>query len=131
MSEHYISCARCDKEIVIKTCNDCYSSEIDGQLVCRECWQKEQPKFLSNKIADLEAKLAEKEKDIKWLTEEYNKERHRANEIANTAMKHNYDMAIQQLQRAKEKIKSFYGEYSASAAGCFIEQIIKELEGKL
>jgi seryl-tRNA synthetase len=59
MSKHYISCARCSKDIVIKTSNDCYSSEIDGQLVCRECWQKEQPQFLSNKIADLEAKLAE------------------------------------------------------------------------
>lgn len=73
MSKHYISCARCDKYIVIKTSNDCYSSEIDGQLVCRECWQKEQPKYLTDKIADLEAKLAELREQITILDEENSK----------------------------------------------------------
>lgn len=52
MSKHYITCARCDKDIEITHYLDCYSSEIDGKLICKECFQKEQPRELINQIKE-------------------------------------------------------------------------------
>ena len=51
-------CERCGKELVFR----CAYSRIDHKLICIECDDKEQPKELMKKIADLEAKLAESEK---------------------------------------------------------------------
>ena len=75
--------------------------------------------------------LTEKEKEvesknfsIKWLEENYNKERHRANEVADTARKHNYDMAIQQLEKVKGSVQAFDG---IELIG-FIDQQIKQLK---
>lgn len=104
MSEHYIICARCDKDIVIKTYNDCYSSEIDGQSLCKECWQKEQPKFLSNKIFDLETKLAESEADKKALICDYESRITKEQELMSW-LEHNNEELKQQLAEKDEEIK--------------------------
>jgi DNA repair exonuclease SbcCD ATPase subunit len=74
VSKHYISCARCDKDIEITTSSDCHSSDIDGQLLCYDCWQKEQPKYLADQIADLEAKLAESESSHEILINQFEEE---------------------------------------------------------
>ena len=60
MSKEKYYCARCSADMTSKKFN-CYASDIDRKLICMECWQKEQPKYLVNKIADLEAKLAKSE----------------------------------------------------------------------
>ena len=52
-------CERCGKELVFR----CAYSKIDHKLICAECDGKEQPKELMKKITDLEAQLAESEKD--------------------------------------------------------------------
>lgn len=87
---------------------------------------------LNDELLKTKQQLEEKERDIKWLTEEYNKERHRANEIANTAMKHNYDMAIQQLQRVKEEMhRGLEFDYDLDIwATEFIDAIINEIKGE-
>ena len=58
-------CERCGKELVFR----CAYSRIDHKLICVECDDKEQPKELAKKIADLEAKLAEKDQVIESLQE--------------------------------------------------------------
>lgn len=78
MSIHYETCARCDKDLVITMSDDYYFSDIDGKVLCKECYEKEQPKELVKQITDLEAKLAEKDRvcdklqrDIECLEENY------------------------------------------------------------
>ena len=58
-------CERCGKELNFR----CAYSRIDHKLICVECDDKEQPKELAKKIADLEAKLAEKDQAIESLQE--------------------------------------------------------------
>lgn len=55
MSKHYITCGRCDKDLEIIKSSDCYTSDIDGQLICKECFLKEQPKELAKQLAELKA----------------------------------------------------------------------------
>ena len=66
MSEEKSYCKRCNKELVY--CG--YLSKVDKKLICSECFEKEQPKYLVDKITDLEAKLAEKEATITNLIED-------------------------------------------------------------
>lgn len=69
MSEHYGICARCDKDLVIKTSNDYYFSDIDCKVLCKECYEKEQPKELAKQIANLQSQLAITEKALELACE--------------------------------------------------------------
>lgn len=81
MSIHYETCARCDKDLVITMSDDYYFSDIDGKVLCKECYEKEQPKELIKQISDLQLQLAEKEKEQN-------------------------QKAIEQLEKVKNKIES-------------------------
>jgi len=61
VSEEKSYCKRCNKELVY--CG--YLSKVDKKLICSECFEKEQPKYLFDKISDLEKQLAESEERIK------------------------------------------------------------------
>ena len=60
-------CERCGKELVFR----CAYSRIDHKLICVECDDKEQPKELAKKIAELEARLIEKDKEIEESDDEW------------------------------------------------------------
>ena len=91
---------------------------------------------LCNKIADLEAKLAEKDKEI----EKYRNANMIVLGVRSQGKKHFMQIKIKELQNQKalerlEKVKEFvneiYGEYSASITTNFIDNQINELkEGK-
>lgn len=68
MSKHYLTCPRCDKDLEINSMFDTFSSAIDFKIICKECWEKEQPKEMFKQIKLLEQKLAEKEKEIENVT---------------------------------------------------------------
>ena len=92
--------------------------------------------YLEKEFADLEAKLAEKDKEI----EKYRN----ANIIVvggrSQGKKHLMEIKIKEIQNQKaieqlEKVKKFvneiYGEYSASITTNFIDNQINELKGKV
>lgn len=79
------------------------------------------------KVEELKQQLEEKEKELEEINREFVQSTHDWKEIVKEKKT---EFAIQQLERVKEKTKSFYGEYSASVAVYFIDQIIKELEGE-
>ena len=57
MGKHYLTCPRCDKDLEINSMFDTFSSNIDFKIVCRECWEKEQPKEMFKQIKVLEKAL--------------------------------------------------------------------------
>ncbi len=63
MSKEKYYCARCNKEF-LENDHYVYASDVDHNLICKDCFAKEQPKYLIDKITDLEAKLAEKDELI-------------------------------------------------------------------
>lgn len=99
----------------------------------REEVVEEIKKQLAQENQQLKQQLAEKDKEIAYMTKQakkFNNEAQKYYEDAYCNDFHNQDkisFAIQQLQRVKEKTKSFYGEYSASVVVCIIDQIIKEI----
>ena len=137
----------------LKSCDKC-----EYYLRCEECvgshYREETPK-LNNKISDLEAKLAESEKKQEYLfssiceyvyqieelkqqlaekdetIDEINREfvqsTHDWKEIVDEKIKAKTEFAIEKLQRVKENCQAFDG---IELVG-FIDQIIKELEGKV
>lgn len=68
MSKEKFYCKRCGKELV----SGGYLSQVDHNLICIYCDNKEQPKELIKQIADLEAKLAEKRQDCVALDKAWN-----------------------------------------------------------
>lgn len=57
MDNIYVTCARCNKGMNIAEYNCVFCSDIDNQIVCADCYKKEQPKELMKQIADIEAKI--------------------------------------------------------------------------
>ena len=105
-------------------CNKCYDEMFkSGDTIIRS---------LTDKITDLEAKLAEKDKEIKNLViahfeSEINKP------VLTTTQMINQDkisFAVEQLEKVKEFVNDFYGEYSASVTTNFIDNQIKSLKGE-
>lgn len=65
MSKTKLNCCKCGKDLGLGT-----KVSSDGVLWrCEDCCEKEQPKYLMDKISDLEAKLAESEKKYQELKE--------------------------------------------------------------
>ncbi len=62
--EHLYICENCDK----KTDTGYFDKET-GQVLCRKCFNERQRDFKDKRIADLEAKLAEKEHSIGMLNQ--------------------------------------------------------------
>ena len=90
-------------------------------------------KPLRTQIEKLKQQLAEKDKENERLKEEICKYEITLMDKNSQLKKQHQDkisFTIQQLQRVKEKTKSFYGEYSASVVVCIIDQIIKEIGGE-
>lgn len=67
MSKEKFYCKRCGKELVNGGC----LSQVDHKLICIYCDNKEQPKELVKQIADLEAKLLEKDLRIEELESQF------------------------------------------------------------
>ena len=97
-----IKCERCHKKIK----ESLWFSRIDHKIICRKCNDKEQPKELMKQIADLEAKLAESEKEVKKLrrrnTDAYLKYYHSHKEQISKKRK--------ELYRAKKELRIILGE---------------------
>lgn len=67
-------CARCGKEIVGKYA---YMSRLDTNLVCQECWDKEQPAVLIKQNNELEIELSKYKKLLADKTHQFDSVRQR------------------------------------------------------
>ena len=111
-------------------CDNCPNRDElgSGEIVCRGRLLPEVLEY----VADLEAKLAEKEKQLE------NAQNLKAIEVADElSLKlskiHNQDkisFAVEQLEKVKEFVNEIYGEYSASVTTNFIDNQINELKGE-
>ena len=85
-------------------------------------------------IADLDAKLAEKDKEIAYLTEQVKKFNNEAQKYFEDAYCNDFhkrdkiSFAIEELENVKKFVNDIYGEYSASVITNFIDNQIKSLK---
>ena len=148
MSNMNFNCDVCGREV-----QGC--TFVNGMKFCAKCYQEtfgETEK--DRKIADLEAKLAEKEKEIESLKENWNvlcdylgecivkydeidtdgiysevlKKVNKLKKYDTSIAKTQNQKAIEQLEKVKEFVNDIYGEYSASVTTNFINNQIEELK---
>ena len=127
MSNMNFNCDVCGREVQGFTF-------VNGMKFCAKCYQEtfgETDK--DRKIADLEAKLAEKDKEIESYkhfkitigTMENNQV-----DISSTTYinQDKISFALEQLEKVKEFVNEIYGEYSASVTTNFIDNQINQLK---
>ena len=60
MGKIYINCSRCGQDLECEELADVYTSRIDDNFLCKECFEKEKPDY----IQQLKQQLAEKEEEL-------------------------------------------------------------------
>lgn len=129
MGKIYINCSRCGKDLECEELCDVYTSKIDDSFICKDCYKKEKPDY----IQQLKQQLAEKDKELIYMTKQ-------AKKFNNEAQKYYEDAycnglqnqkAIAELEEVKTLIQNainfetnFVGVYDA------INNQIKELKGE-
>ena len=102
MGKIYINCSRCGKDLECEELCDVYTSKIDDNFLCKECFEKEKPDY----IQQLKQQLEEKDKDKTQL-------------------------AIQELEKVKEWLEPKYFDYEQiNYLTRIIDNQIKELKGE-
>ena len=95
-----------------------YESAYDKNSLMRLCYEE---------IADLEAKLAEKDKEIADIKDSCDYYMSRANDLL-IKNQDKIEFAVEQLEKVKDAVNGFYGEYSASVITNIIDNQIKQLK---
>lgn len=138
MSIHYETCARCDKDLVITMGDDYYLSDIDGKVLCKECYEKEQPKELVKQITDLQSQLAKKEKEIEDLKAQRHIYLNRSVEECNRITDLEFELqhkdqdkisfAVDVLKIAQDYVQQYVNDFDdKNDCLCAIDKQIKQL----
>lgn len=146
-------CVKCGNEILtgdihweMGLCNNCYNElykDHKTHISLDKMWLKLAQDFrdenekLQDKISDLEAKLAESEKERheEWKTgKEWKWEWQKVNQKLEKADQDKISFAVEQLEKVKAELVKLEQDYSLSWCGIkiynFIDDQIKELKGE-
>lgn len=91
---------------------------------------------LTLEVKELKQQLAEKDKELAYMTEQAKKFNNEAQKYFEDAYCNDFhkrdkiSFALEQLEKVKEFVNDIYGEYSASVTTNFIDNQINELKGE-
>ena len=132
-----IYCYRCNKEI---KGSFVYISEIDHKYLCKDCFEKEQPKEFAKQINKFKKQIAElvkRNEKLQVLLEEKHREIEKSAEFIDKLTQIIYfykpskELAIQELEKVKDWLNEPFDEDGCFKIGGdlidFIDQQIKKL----